>query len=68
MYKHFGIIKQTMPIYNYIDHFEYLLLLAPKLPKSQALGYFFFLEGLKDEVNIVRAGPEIAITIRQIND
>lgn len=41
-------IKQSDSIYDYIDDFEYLLSLVPKLPESQAMGYF--VAGLRDEV------------------
>lgn len=41
-------IKQSDSIYDYIDDFEYLLSLVPRLPESQAMGYF--VAGLRDEV------------------
>lgn len=41
-------IKQADSIHDYIDDFEYLLSLVPKLPESQAMGYF--VTGLRDEV------------------
>ncbi|KAJ9543487.1 hypothetical protein OSB04_023194 [Centaurea solstitialis] len=41
-------MKQGDSIYDYIDDFEYLLSLVPKLPETQSLGYF--IAGLKDEV------------------
>lgn len=41
-------IKQVDSIHDYIDDFEYLLSLVPRLPESQALGYF--LAGLRPEV------------------
>ncbi|KAJ9550331.1 hypothetical protein OSB04_014376 [Centaurea solstitialis] len=41
-------IKQIDSIHDYIDDFEYLLSLIPRLPESQALGYF--LAGLRPEI------------------
>ncbi|KAL6581229.1 hypothetical protein OROMI_007152 [Orobanche minor] len=41
-------MKQGDSIYDYIDNFEYLLSLVPKLPDSQSLGYF--VAGLKEDV------------------
>lgn len=47
-YEQLATIKQGTSIYDYIDNFEYMLSLVPKLPESQSLGYF--IAGLKDEV------------------
>ncbi|KAJ9546446.1 hypothetical protein OSB04_018989 [Centaurea solstitialis] len=47
-YEQLSTIQQVSSIYDYIDDFEYLLSLVPRLPESQALGYF--LAGLRPEV------------------
>ncbi|KAD4585733.1 hypothetical protein E3N88_23334 [Mikania micrantha] len=47
-YEQLAAIKQRDSIHDYIDDFEYLLSLVPRLPESQALGYF--IAGLKDDV------------------
>ncbi|MFS7982719.1 putative retrotransposon gag domain-containing protein [Helianthus anomalus] len=47
-YEHLATVHQSDSIYDYIDDFEYLLSLVPRLPESQALGYF--IAGLKDDV------------------
>ena len=47
-YEQLATIKQVTSIHDYIDDFEYLLSLVPRLPESQALGYF--VAGLRDEV------------------
>ena len=39
-YEQLATIKQLTSIHDYIDDFEYLLSLVPRLPESQALGYF----------------------------
>ena len=48
-YEQFFTIQQVDSIHDYIDDFEYLLSLVPRLPKSQALGYF--IAGLRHDVN-----------------
>ncbi|KAM0042733.1 putative nucleotidyltransferase, Ribonuclease H [Helianthus debilis subsp. tardiflorus] len=47
-YEQLATIKQGDSIYDYIDDFEYLLSLVPRLPESQSVGYF--VAGLKDDV------------------
>ncbi|KAL4570019.1 hypothetical protein LXL04_025668 [Taraxacum kok-saghyz] len=47
-YEQLSTFKQGSSIYDYIDEFEYLLSLVPKLPESQSLGYF--IGGLKEDV------------------
>ncbi|KAL4554713.1 hypothetical protein LXL04_037315 [Taraxacum kok-saghyz] len=47
-YEQLSAIHQSDSMLEYIDDFEYLLSLVPKLPDSQAIGYF--VAGLKDEV------------------
>jgi hypothetical protein len=47
-YEQLATIKQSDSIYDYIDDFEYLLSLVPRLPETQSLGYF--IAGLKDDV------------------
>ncbi|KAJ9536791.1 hypothetical protein OSB04_un000015 [Centaurea solstitialis] len=47
-YEQLSTIQQVSSIYDYIDDFEYLLSQVPRLPESQALGYF--LAGLRPEV------------------
>ncbi|KAM0043609.1 putative nucleotidyltransferase, Ribonuclease H [Helianthus debilis subsp. tardiflorus] len=47
-YEQLATIKQGDSIYDYIDDFEYLLSLVPRLPESQTIGYF--VAGLKDDV------------------
>jgi hypothetical protein len=47
-YEQLATIKQGDSILDYIDDFEYLLSLVPRLPESQALGYF--VAGLNEEV------------------
>lgn len=47
-YEQLATITQSDSIHEYIDDFEYLLSLVPKLAESQALGYF--VAGLRDEV------------------
>ncbi|KAJ9561998.1 hypothetical protein OSB04_007158 [Centaurea solstitialis] len=47
-YEQLATIQQVSSIYNYIDDFEYLVSLVPRLPESQALGYF--VAGLRDDV------------------
>ena len=47
-YEQLATMKQVTSIHDYIDDFEYLLSLVPRLPESQALGYF--VAGLRDEV------------------
>lgn len=39
-YEQLSTIKQVNSIHDYIDEFEYLLSLVPRLPESQAPGYF----------------------------
>ncbi|XP_076920920.1 uncharacterized protein LOC143582177 [Bidens hawaiensis] len=46
-YEELATIKQSS-IHDYIEDFEYLLSLVPRLPESQAMGYF--VAGLKDDV------------------
>ncbi|KAL4565288.1 hypothetical protein LXL04_029376 [Taraxacum kok-saghyz] len=46
-YEQLATMKQEDSIHAYIDDFEYLLSLVPKLPESQALGYF--IAGLKED-------------------
>ncbi|KAD5508876.1 hypothetical protein E3N88_16579 [Mikania micrantha] len=48
LYEQLATIKHGDSIYDYIDDFEYLLSLVPRLPESQALGYF--IAGLQDDV------------------
>jgi hypothetical protein len=47
-YEHLATIHQSDSIYDYLEDFEYLLSLVPRLPESQAIGYF--IAGLKDDV------------------
>ncbi|KAD4585314.1 hypothetical protein E3N88_22915 [Mikania micrantha] len=47
-YEQLATLKQRDSIHDFIDDFEYLLSLVPRLPESQALGYF--IAGLKDDV------------------
>ncbi|KAL4590581.1 hypothetical protein LXL04_003515 [Taraxacum kok-saghyz] len=47
-YEQLSTFKQGNSIYDYIDEFEYLLSIVPKLPESQSLGYF--IGGLKEDV------------------
>ncbi|KAD6454476.1 hypothetical protein E3N88_09182 [Mikania micrantha] len=47
-YEQLATLKQRDSIHDYIDDFEYLLSLVPRLPESQALGYF--IAGLKEDV------------------
>lgn len=47
-YEQLATIHQVNSIHDYIEDFEYLLSLVPRLPESQALGYF--IAGLHDEV------------------
>ncbi|KAM0045658.1 putative retrotransposon gag domain-containing protein [Helianthus debilis subsp. tardiflorus] len=47
-YEQLATIQQSDSIYDFIDDFEYLLSLVPRLPESQVIGYF--LAGLKDDV------------------
>ncbi|KAD4586644.1 hypothetical protein E3N88_24245 [Mikania micrantha] len=47
-YEQLATIKQSDLIHDYNDDFEYLLSLVPRLPESQALGYF--IAGLQDDV------------------
>ncbi|KAD2394354.1 hypothetical protein E3N88_41331 [Mikania micrantha] len=47
-YEQLSAIEQSDSIHDYIDDFEYLLSLVPRLPESQTLGYF--IAGLKDDV------------------
>ncbi|MFS7888928.1 putative nucleotidyltransferase, Ribonuclease H [Helianthus anomalus] len=47
-YEQLANIQQGDSIYDYIDDFEYLLSLVPRLPESQALGYF--VAGLRDDM------------------
>lgn len=47
-YEQLAAISQSVSIYDYIDDFEYLFSLVPRLPESQALGYF--IAGLRTEV------------------
>ncbi|KAL4563179.1 hypothetical protein LXL04_027215 [Taraxacum kok-saghyz] len=47
-YEQLSTFKQGRSIYDYIDEFEYLLSIVPKLPESQSLGYF--IGGLKEDV------------------
>ncbi|KAD5803551.1 hypothetical protein E3N88_14911 [Mikania micrantha] len=46
-YEQLATLKRDS-IHDFIDDFEYLLSLVPRLPESQALGYF--IAGLKDDV------------------
>ncbi|KAK1427816.1 hypothetical protein QVD17_16511 [Tagetes erecta] len=39
-YEQLATIQQADSIYDYIDDFEYMLSLVPRLPESQSLGYF----------------------------
>ncbi|KAJ9558566.1 LOW QUALITY PROTEIN: hypothetical protein OSB04_013180 [Centaurea solstitialis] len=47
-YKQLATLQQVNSIHEYIEDFEYLLSLVPRLLESQALGYF--VAGLQDEV------------------
>ncbi|KAD1826805.1 hypothetical protein E3N88_42236 [Mikania micrantha] len=47
-YEQLATLKQSDSIYDYIDDFEYILSLVPRLPESQSLGYF--IAGLKTDV------------------
>jgi len=47
-YEQLSTIKQSSSIHDYIDDFEYLLSLVPRLPESQSMGYF--IGGLRDDV------------------
>ncbi|KAD4179502.1 hypothetical protein E3N88_28093 [Mikania micrantha] len=47
-YEQLANIQQSDSIHDYIDDFEYLLSLVPRLPETQALGYF--VAGLKADV------------------
>ncbi|KAJ0764722.1 putative nucleotidyltransferase, Ribonuclease H [Helianthus annuus] len=47
-YEQLATIKQGDSIHDFIDDFEYLMSLVPRLPESQALGYF--VAGLRDDV------------------
>lgn len=47
-YEQLSTIRQVNSIHDYIDDFEYLLSLVPRLPESQSRGYF--LAGLQPEV------------------
>ncbi|KAL4583236.1 hypothetical protein LXL04_007804 [Taraxacum kok-saghyz] len=47
-YEQLATIKQMESIHDYIEDFEYLLSLVPKLSESQTLGYF--MAGLRDDV------------------
>ena len=47
-YEQLATIKQVDSVHDFIDDFEYLLYLIPRLPESQALGYF--LAGLRLEI------------------
>ena len=47
-YEQLATLQQVNSIHEYIEDFEYLLSLIPRLPESQALGYF--IAGLRDEV------------------
>ncbi|KAD4983041.1 hypothetical protein E3N88_19712 [Mikania micrantha] len=47
-FEQLATIKQSSSILDYIDDFEYLLSLVPRLPESQSIGYF--VAGLKEDV------------------
>ncbi|KAJ9547085.1 hypothetical protein OSB04_019628 [Centaurea solstitialis] len=47
-YEQLATLQQVNSIHEYIEDFEYLLSLVPRLPESQAMGYF--IAGLQDEV------------------
>lgn len=47
-YEQLATLQQSDSIHDFIDDFEYLLSLVPRLPESQALGYF--IAGLRPEV------------------
>lgn len=47
-FEQLATINQGDSIYDYIDGFEYLLSLVPRLPESQSIGYF--VAGLKNDV------------------
>ncbi|KAL4577127.1 hypothetical protein LXL04_013230 [Taraxacum kok-saghyz] len=47
-FEQLATLKQGNSILDYIDEFEYLLSLVPKLPESQSLGYL--VAGLQDDV------------------
>uniref|UniRef100_A0A251UQ20 Putative retrotransposon gag domain-containing protein n=1 Tax=Helianthus annuus TaxID=4232 RepID=A0A251UQ20_HELAN len=47
-YEQLATIQQSDSIHDYIEDFEYLLSLIPRLPESQTLGYF--VAGLKEDV------------------
>ncbi|KAD5960576.1 hypothetical protein E3N88_12048 [Mikania micrantha] len=47
-YEQLATIKQASSILDYIDGFEYLLSLVPRLPESQTIGYF--VAGLRNDV------------------
>ncbi|XP_076894751.1 uncharacterized protein LOC143547139 [Bidens hawaiensis] len=47
-YEQLATIKQADSIFDFIDDFEYLLSLVPRLPESQSIGYFVV--GLKEDV------------------
>ncbi|KAL6578234.1 hypothetical protein OROMI_010562 [Orobanche minor] len=47
-YEQLATMKQGDSIYDYIDDFEYMLSLVPKLPEPQSIGYF--VAGLKEDV------------------
>ncbi|KAD6454362.1 hypothetical protein E3N88_09068 [Mikania micrantha] len=48
LYEQLATIKQSNSILDYIDDFEYLLSLVPRLPESQTIGYF--VAGPRDDV------------------
>ncbi|KAJ9544404.1 hypothetical protein OSB04_024111 [Centaurea solstitialis] len=47
-YEQLATLHQVTSIHEYIEDFEYLLSLVPRLPESQAVGYF--VASLQDEV------------------
>nr|KAJ0193529.1 hypothetical protein LSAT_V11C800408980 [Lactuca sativa] len=47
-YEQLALIQQSTSIHDYIDDFEYLMSLVPKMPEMQAMGYF--VAGLHDDV------------------
>ncbi|KAD5317071.1 hypothetical protein E3N88_17017 [Mikania micrantha] len=47
-YEQLATIQQGDSIHDYLDDFEYLLSLVPRLSESQAIGYF--IAGLKEDV------------------
>ncbi|KAK1407718.1 hypothetical protein QVD17_39342 [Tagetes erecta] len=49
-YEQLATIKQSDSIFDYIDDFEYVLSLVPRLPESQTIGYF--IAGLKEDVKL----------------